>query len=82
MEIFAKKKGVTPAQVALAWVLAQHEYIIPIPGAVAKERVLENIKAAEIELTQAELKELRQIIDTSEVKGGRYPEARSHLLER
>ena len=81
VETFAKKKGVTPAQLALAWVMAQHKSIIPIPGATAKSRVLENNKAAGIQLTQEELKELRQLLDSTEVKGDRYPKQYSQYLE-
>ncbi|CAF1227730.1 unnamed protein product [Didymodactylos carnosus] len=72
LSAFAKKRGCTPAQLALAWVLAQGDNIIPIPGATSKERVAENAKANEIQLSKEELAGIRDILNKVEVKGGRY----------
>ncbi len=68
----AKKRGCTPAQLALSWVLAQGENIIPIPGATTKERVTENAKAIEFKLSEDELESIRDILSKVEIKGGRY----------
>jgi len=70
----AKTKASTPAQLALAWVLMQGEYIVPIPGTRNIERVVENIAAADIELTDDDLQALNEIFDEKNIKGMRYPE--------
>jgi aryl-alcohol dehydrogenase-like predicted oxidoreductase len=70
----AKRKNATPAQVALAWLLAQKPWIIPIPGTTKLKRLEENIRAAEIELTQEDLREIENAASQIEVQGARYPE--------
>ncbi|GAA5892967.1 hypothetical protein JCM6882_006906 [Rhodosporidiobolus microsporus] len=68
----AEKKGVTAAQLAIAWVGAQWEKIIPLPGSTKTARVRESIQAGRLSLSADELKEIRDFIDNFEVKGVRY----------
>lgn len=70
----AGKKKATAAQVALAWLLAQKEWIVPIPGTTKLHRLEENIGATQVELTAAELKEIDNAISRITVQGARYPE--------
>jgi len=71
----AERKKATPAQVALAWVLAQKPWIVPIPGSTKLSRIQENIGAAELELTDADLREIEAAASKIEIQGGRYPDA-------
>ncbi|KAH9935948.1 aldo/keto reductase [Epithele typhae] len=68
----AARKGVTPAQLALAWVSSLGDHVVPIPGSSVKTRNLENLAAADITLTAAELAEIGQILTSTPVQGGRY----------
>lgn len=70
----AKKKGATPAQIALAWLLAQKPWIVPIPGTTKLARLEENLGAAAVELTADELKEMEAGASKIEAHGARYPE--------
>ena len=70
----AARKKATPAQIAIAWVLAQRPWIAPIPGTRKLERLEENIGAAEIELTSEDLREIDAAAATIRVQGARYPE--------
>jgi aryl-alcohol dehydrogenase-like predicted oxidoreductase len=70
----AKRKKATPAQIALAWVLAQKPWVVPIPGTTKLERLKENIGATEIELTPADLREIDAATSEIKVEGARYPE--------
>ena len=80
LDEMAERKGVTAAQIAIKWVTTVDDHIIPIPGAVALERVKENIGAAGVHLTKEELDEINQFVAKAEVKGGRYaPEQEKHL---
>ena len=72
---FAEKKNATPAQIALAWVLAQKPWIVPIPGTTKLHRLQENIGAANIELTKEELHEIENASAQIKVIGTRYTEA-------
>jgi len=74
IESIAKSKHVTPAQIALAWVLAQGEDIVPIFGAKKRSRVEENLKAADVVLTSAELAEIDRLLPKGSTAGTRYPE--------
>lgn len=76
---FAKKKQVTPAQIALAWVLAQKPWIAPIPGTTKIHRLEENLKASQIILTKEDLQEIEEVFSTIQVQGARYPQ---HLQQR
>jgi aryl-alcohol dehydrogenase-like predicted oxidoreductase len=72
---FAAKRNATPAQIALAWVLAQKPWIVPIPGTTKLHRLTENIGAAYIELTAQELKEIEVASAHITITGNRYTEA-------
>jgi len=78
----AKRKKATPAQVALAWLLAQKPWIVPIPGTTKLERLDENIGAAQIELTGDDLREIKRAASEIEVQGARYPEHLEQLTGR
>jgi aryl-alcohol dehydrogenase-like predicted oxidoreductase len=78
----AKQKGATPAQIALAWLLAQKPWIVPIPGTTKSKRLDENIGAAAIELTETELSKVNKAASKITVQGGRYPEEIQKLIER
>ena len=69
----AAMKKVSPPQVALAWVLAQKPWIVPIPGTTKTGRMLENLAAADIVLSLQERKELNAALEEIDVKGDRYP---------
>jgi len=71
VKAIAARKGVTPAQVALAWLLAQAPFIVPIPGTRKLERLEENLSAADITLTESEVAELTQAADRITMTGGR-----------
>jgi aryl-alcohol dehydrogenase-like predicted oxidoreductase len=79
---FAKQKNATPAQVALAWVLAQKPWIVPIPGTTKLHRLRENIGAASLQLTPADLRELESAAAKISVQGARYPEHLQKLVGR
>lgn len=68
----AERKNVTKAQVALAWVLAQKPWIVPIPGTTKLERMKENFKSADVVLTNSEIAELNEALSKIEVSGDRY----------
>jgi aryl-alcohol dehydrogenase-like predicted oxidoreductase len=68
-----EKKGATPGQIALAWLLAQKPWIVPIPGTRKIERLDENLGATEVALTAADLSELAAALDEIEIVGERYP---------
>jgi aryl-alcohol dehydrogenase-like predicted oxidoreductase len=71
----AKRKQATPAQMALAWVLAQKPWFVPIPGTTKPHRLDENLGAASIHLSDADLREIEQAASKITVQGARYPEA-------
>ena len=75
----AAGKNATIAQVALAWLLAQRPWIVPIPGTRRLERLTENIGAANVELTAAEVRDLDAAAARIEIQGGRYPEQLEHM---
>jgi aryl-alcohol dehydrogenase-like predicted oxidoreductase len=70
----AKQKGATPAQIALAWLLAQKPWIVPIPGTTKLSRIDENIGSVEIKLTSDDLREINGAASKITVEGDRYPE--------
>ncbi|RMG20718.1 MAG: aldo/keto reductase [Bacteroidetes bacterium] len=74
LEKIAHRKNATPAQIALAWVLAKKPWIVPIPGTTKLHRLKENIQAASIELTAAELAEIEVAAREIPIVGRRYPE--------
>lgn len=73
LEVIAKDKGVSPAQIALAWLLAQKTWIVPIPGTTKRHRLEENMAASSISLSQAELLKIKAALDTVKIVGERYP---------
>jgi len=77
-----KRKGATPAQVALAWVLAQKPWMVPIPGTTKLERLEENIGATEVELTPDDLSEIESAASKITVQGARYPEHLEQMTGR
>jgi aryl-alcohol dehydrogenase-like predicted oxidoreductase len=80
VEAIAKRKGCTPAQLALAWVLAQGPDVIPIPGTKQKKRLLENIGALKVQLSAADIEEISGAVPPGSAKGTRYPEAQMASL--
>ncbi|KZV90402.1 Aldo/keto reductase [Exidia glandulosa HHB12029] len=68
----AEKKGITPGQLSLAWVVSRGSHVIPIPGSSHVKRTLENAAAGDVELTPEEIKEIDAIIASTEIQGGRY----------
>ncbi|MDT8414027.1 MAG: aldo/keto reductase [Flavobacteriaceae bacterium] len=72
---FAKRKDASPAQIALAWVLAQKPWIVPIPGTTKINRLEENLTSERITLTQDDLQEIENAFSNIEVQGARYPAA-------
>jgi len=79
--VVAKRKGATPAQVALAWVLAQKPWIVPIPGTTKLTRLEENLGATDVELTADDLREI-DAASRIEVQGARYREASQRMIDR
>ncbi len=75
----AQRKGATPGQIALAWLLAQKPWIVPIPGTRKLHRLEENIGAAEVELSADELAEIEAAASKIQVQGGRYNEAAERM---
>jgi aryl-alcohol dehydrogenase-like predicted oxidoreductase len=79
---FAERKQATPAQIALAWLLAQKPWIVPIPGTTKRHRLNENLGAASIRLSADDLRELDRAGSQMEVHGARYPEHLQKLVGR
>jgi len=82
LELFAARKNATPAQIALAWLLAQKPWIVPIPGTTKTIRLEENLGAIVIELTPDELLEIRNAASKISVSGTRYSESSQKLINR
>ena len=79
---FAKQKKATPAQIALAWLLAQKPWIVPIPGTTKLQRLEENIASGSIELTRDDLRQIDDVASKIPVQGERYPESFQRLVNR
>jgi aryl-alcohol dehydrogenase-like predicted oxidoreductase len=79
---FAARKRATPAQLALAWLLAQHPWIVPIPGTTKRHRLEENLGAAQMQLTADDLREIDRAASHIEVHGGRYPDDMLRMVRR
>jgi aryl-alcohol dehydrogenase-like predicted oxidoreductase len=77
-----EQKGVTPAQIALAWLLTQKPWIVPIPGSRKLERLEENIGAVAVELTSDDLREIQSAISTMTIQGDRYPNEMKQMTNR
>jgi aryl-alcohol dehydrogenase-like predicted oxidoreductase len=80
-EIAAQKKA-TPAQVALAWLLAQKPWIVPIPGTTKVHRLEENLGAVDVNLTPDELRDIESAVSKIPVQGARYPEHLQQMVGR
>jgi aryl-alcohol dehydrogenase-like predicted oxidoreductase len=78
----AERRGATTGQVALAWLLAQRPWIVPIPGTRRLERLDENLGSAELRLTDEDLAELTEASGSATVTGDRYPEAMQRMIDR
>jgi aryl-alcohol dehydrogenase-like predicted oxidoreductase len=79
---FAQQKKATPAQIALAWLLRQRPWIVPIPGTTKLHRLEENIASASIELTRDDLRQIDNVASKIPVQGERYPESFQKLVNR
>jgi aryl-alcohol dehydrogenase-like predicted oxidoreductase len=82
LSTIAKRKRATPAQIALAWLLAKKPWIVPIPGTRKLERMVENLGAAEVELTADDLREIESEFSKITVHGERLPEEHMKLIDR
>jgi aryl-alcohol dehydrogenase-like predicted oxidoreductase len=82
LKAFAARKQATPAQIALAWLLAQESWIVPIPGTTKRHRLEENIGAAALQLTADDFREIDRAASQIEVHGARYPEHLQKMVGR
>ena len=78
----AERKNATPAQIALAWLLVQKPWIVPIPGTTKLDRLDENIGAVSVELTPDDLRDIQDAASKITVKGARYSESAQRLIDR
>jgi aryl-alcohol dehydrogenase-like predicted oxidoreductase len=78
----AGRKGATPAQVALAWLLARKPWVVPIPGTTKSHRLRENVAAADLELTPDDLRDIESAASQIAVQGARYSEAAQRMIDR
>ena len=78
----AQSKNATNAQIALAWVLAQKPWIVPIPGTTKLHRLQENLGALNVELTKKDLKQIDQAVSAIPVEGHRYGEGSDKMVDR
>jgi aryl-alcohol dehydrogenase-like predicted oxidoreductase len=79
---FAERKHATPAQIALAWLLAQKPWMVPIPGTTKLHRLEENLGATAVELSADDLREIDHAASRIEVRGARYPENMQKMIDR
>src|SRR4051812_9003001 len=82
LQAFAERRNATPAQIALAWLLAQKPWIVPIPGTTKRNRLEENLGAAQIQLTADDLRDIDRAASQNQVHGARYPEHLQKLVGR
>ena len=78
----AQRKNATPAQIAIAWLLAQKPWIVPIPGTTKLHRLIENLGATSVELTPGELQEINTASSEIKVQGDRYSGGSAKLINR
>jgi aryl-alcohol dehydrogenase-like predicted oxidoreductase len=78
----AARKNATPAQIALAWLLAQKPWIVPIPGTTKVHRLQENVAAATVELTEGDLRDIESTASQITLQGARYSEAAQRMINR
>ena len=79
---FAQQKRVTPAQIALAWILAQKPWMVPIPGTTKLHRLEENLGAVSVQLAPEDLRQIDDAASKVELQGERYPEAAQRMINR
>jgi len=79
---FAQQKKATPAQIALAWLLGQKPWIVPIPGTTKRHRLEENLGAVTVQLTSDDLREIDRAASEIDVHGARYPEHLQKMVGR
>ena len=82
LQSMAQRKHATPGQIALAWLLAQKPWIVPIPGTTKLHRLEENVKAADVELTAEDLADIESAASQITIQGARYPEAMERMSNR
>jgi len=82
LKTFAARKNATPAQIALAWLLAQKPWIVPIPGTTKRHRLEENLGATTIQLSADDLREIDRAAAEITVQGARYPEHLQRMVGR
>jgi aryl-alcohol dehydrogenase-like predicted oxidoreductase len=82
LESIAERKSATPAQIALAWLLAQKPWIVPIPGTTKVHRLQENVAAASVELTEGDLRDIERAASQITVQGARYSESSQRMVDR
>ncbi len=82
LKILAEKKNATPAQIALAWVLAQKPWIVPIPGTRNPDHLSENLGAIDVELTPADLQAMETTFSKITVHGGRMNEMQMQQVDQ
>jgi len=82
LDDIAARKQATPAQIALAWLLAQKPWIVPIPGTTKLEHLKENLGAAEVELNATDLRDIKQVLATIQVQGERMSEEHMASVDR
>ena len=82
LDRIAQRKNATPAQIALAWLLAQKPWIVPIPGTTRHHRLQENAAAAAVELTEGDLRDIENAASQIKVQGARYSEAAQRMINR
>jgi aryl-alcohol dehydrogenase-like predicted oxidoreductase len=82
LDTIAQRKNATPAQIALAWVLAQKPWMVPIPGTTKVHRLEENVRAASIELSREDLREIESATSEIAIEGARYSEAAQRMIDR
>jgi aryl-alcohol dehydrogenase-like predicted oxidoreductase len=79
---FAEQKNATPAQIALAWLLAKKPWIVPIPGTTKVSRLKENLGGASIELSASDVRALEEASSAIKIEGERYPAIHQKLIDR
>jgi len=82
LDNIAQRKNATPAQIAIAWLLAQKPWIVPIPGTTKLHRLQENDAAASVELSEADLRDIERAASQITVQGHRYSEASQRMINR
>jgi aryl-alcohol dehydrogenase-like predicted oxidoreductase len=79
---FSEKKNATPVQISLAWLLARKPFIVPIPGTRSVDHLNENLRAIDVQLTPADLREIETALSKIEVYGGRMNEERMKVVDQ